>query len=392
MKKIKFLSLVFLLVTFSCSEKDEPFVIETLVSSDSFLERGKNELISLMDLAGFGELESYIQYDINVYKITYKTNYLGQEIIASGLVSFPDTKEAIPMLSFHNGTETKKANAPTLNSNFTLLSSIAGAGYIFVVPDYIGFGSSASSFHPYYVKDLMASSIVDMLKAARELAHQEGYNFNGDVYLSGYSEGGYATMATHKEMEENPVTGLNLKASAPSSGGYDVKGMQEYFVSLETYPQPYYLAYVALSYKNVYGWSDPMSTFFQEPYATNLSGYFDGSKSGSEINGFLTDAVADYLQPEFQLNADTDPTFAKIIDAFEENSLDEWVPGKTMYMYHGNADTWVPYQNSVDTYDNFMRLGASPNTVTFTTIEGATHSSGFGPYLIDAVKKFDALK
>jgi len=161
---------------------------------------------------------------------------------------------------------------------------------------------------------------------------------------------------------------------------------------LETYPQPYYLAYVALSYKNVYGWSDPMSTFFQEPYATDLPGYFDGSKSGSDINALLTDVVADYLQPEFQLNADIDPTFSKIVDAFEENSLDEWVPTKTMYMYHGNADDWVPFQNSVDTYDNFMRLGASSNTVTFTAIEGATHSTGFGPYLIDAVKKFDALK
>ena len=37
----------------------------------------------------------------------------------------------------------------------------------------------------------------------KELADIEGYNFNGDVFLSGYSEGGFATMSAHYNLENN---------------------------------------------------------------------------------------------------------------------------------------------------------------------------------------------
>lgn len=392
MKLSKLVLVGLLLFTFACNDDELTSVNETLVTSKLKSGNDAASLVNLMNFAGFSKAASYIEHGVNYYEITYKTNYKGQVIIASGLVTFPDTEKTVPMLSFHNGTETKHANAPTLNSDFTSLSSIAGAGYIFVVPDYIGFGTSSDVFHPYYVKDLMAGSIVDMLKAAKELAVQEGYNFDGRVFLSGYSEGGYATMAAHKEMEENTVDGLELVASAPSSGGYDIKGMQEYFFSQVEYANPYYMAYVAMSYQTTYDWSSTMTTFFQEPYATGIPNYFDGSLSGGEINAKLTTTVANFVQPSFLNEVDTNSDFAEIVSAFEENSLHNWMPTKTMYMYHGTADITVPYQNSVDTYDNMIQLGADPNTITFINIEGATHSTGFTPYLIDVIDRFEVLK
>jgi len=398
MKSIRILSIALLLFSFSCSEKEAPFVLETLESSDLLFGRGKGEISSIIDLAesqipGIIELKSYLNYDITIYKITYKTDYLGQEIIASGLVTFPNTDLAVPMMSFQHGTMIKHSDAPTVDqSAYTFLSSVASAGYIFLIPDFIGFGSSSDLLHPYYHKDLTASSIVDMLKAAKELAIQEGYNFDGNVFLSGYSEGGYATMATHKSLEENPVTGLNLIASAPSSGGYDIKGMQEYFFGLTTYHQPFYIAYVAMSYQSIYGWNGFSSLFFQEPYASKIPTLFDGTISGGAINTQLTDVVADLLQPDALANIDTDIKYSEVVTAFEENSLDEWVPTKTMYMYHGTQDVTVPYQNSDDVYNNMLSLGADANVVTFTPLEGHTHSTGFFPYFFDVLNKFDQLK
>ena len=395
MKRIYLLYLLVIAISISCSETEEaPFVPETLEEGNLYFSRSKGELETLLSAAGIEGVESYLEYDVDIYQVTYKTEYLGEEITASGIVTFPATEDAVPMLSFQHGTIAAHREAPTQDQSGTyyLLSGMASAGYILLIPDFIGFGSSDDVLHPYYHAELTGSSIVDMLEAARELAIVEGYNFNGDVFLAGYSEGGYATMAAHKMMEENPVPEMELVASAPSSGGYDVKGMQEYFFGLESYHQPFFLAYVALSYKTAYNWSEPLSIFFNEPYASNIPTYFDGSLSGSQINAQLTTTIADYVNADFLNGVDTDATYSKIVDAFEENSLDNWVPTKRMMMYHGTDDITVPYQNSVDTYENFINLGADPSVVTFTDIPGATHGSGAIPYISDIVVKFDNLK
>ena len=57
------------------------------------------------------------------------------------------------------------------------------------------------------------------------------------------------------------------------------------------------------------------------------------------------------------------------------------MPQIPIFMYHGDADITVPYQNSVDVYNQFIANGASTDVVTFTTLEGGTHGTGVVPYL-----------
>ena len=389
-----FLSLSILVLP-GCGDDDEPSApaIVKLEESTALFSRSKSEMENLANAANLPELAALLNYDVKIYTITYKTDYLGKEIIASGLVTFPETDEAMPMMSFQHGTMAKNSEAPTKDiQTYSFLSSVASNGYIFLIPDFIGFGSSADILHPYYRSELTASSITDMMIAAKELATIEGYKFNGDAFLIGYSEGGYATMAAHKSIEENGLTGFNLVASAPSSGGYDVKGMQEYFFDQEVYDQPFYMAYVALAYKDTYNWDQPLSDYFQEPYATDIPSYFDGSLSGGDINAKLTTVVGDFLTADFLAGIDTDPKYKPLVDAFEENSLDNWVPTVKMYMYHGTADVTVPYQNSVNTYDRMIQAGASTDVVKFIPLEGQTHGSGFFPYLYDVLNTFSSLK
>lgn len=380
----------------SCGGDDdgnpEPTFVK-LESGEKINELTRNDMALLLQFAGYGDLQSYLKYDVKVYSITYKTDYLGSEIIASGLVGFPVTSDPMPMLSNQHGTIVAHGDAPSVDTQVnSLFAGMASAGYIFLMPDYIGFGSSSQVLHPYYRADVSASTVIDMLVATKELADREGFHFDGKVFLSGYSEGGYVTMATHKAMEEDSPEGFELVASAPAAGGYDIKGMQEYFFNLDTYSDPYYIAYVALSYKTTYDWDQPLSDFFQEPYASEISGYFDGSLSGSQINSHLPQTVADFMDPEFLANIDTNPKYADIVNAFHENSLTGWVPETTMFMYHGTADVTVPYQNSVDTYESMISEGASTDHVKFIPLEGATHSSGAVPYLLDVVERFDRLK
>lgn len=390
-----FLTLPALIMT-SCGDNDDGNIAPEYVrlkDGEKLAEYQRDQIAALVQIAGYSELLAYLEYDVSVYKITYKTDYLGQEIIASGLVGFPVTNEAMPMLSFQHGTIVKHSDAPTVaTTTNSFYASMASAGYIFLIPDYIGFGSSAHILHPYYRADLAASSVTDMMIATRELASREGFSFNKKVFLAGYSEGGYVTMATHQAMEKDAPEGFELIASAPAAGGYDIKGMQQYFFGLDAYDQPYYMAYVALAYKNTYGWDQPLSDFFQEPYASNIPDYFDGSLSGSQINSNFPEVVADFIQPEFLANIDTDPKYADIVNAFNENSLTDWAPQSKLFMYHGTADVTVPYQNSVDTYESMIAAGASTDMVKLIPLEGATHGSGAMPYLLEVVPLFDGLK
>ena len=391
MYKIK--AYIFLiLILFSCSIQEE----NTRIHIDTYTKLfsiTKDNILEIVQASEFENLEGYLKHDISLYTITYNTTYNGKKIKASGLVAFPDTDNGMPILNFNHGTTSLHADAPTEDLiQYSFFANAASAGYIFVIPDYLGFGISDDIVHPYYRSDITGQTVVDMIRATKELAEIEGYNFNGDIFLSGYSEGGFATMSAHYNLENNNYSGLNLVASAPASGGYDISGMLDYFLSKDTYHEPYYIAYVAIGYKTSYDWILPLSSIFNEPYASIIPEYFNGKYSGYEINSVLSDDISELLTSNFINNIYSDLELKIIVDAFEENSLDEWVPKNKMIMYHGTDDITVPYQNSVDTYSNFISLGADKNTVEFIDLNGENHSSGSLPYIIDLFDKFEKLK
>ena len=391
MNKIKSYLLLAILL-FSCESQDEL----TRVHIDTYTKLfsiTKDNVITIVQDSEFENLKSYLDYGISLYTISYNTTYKGKNIKASGLVAFPDTDKGMPILNFNHGTTSLHADAPTEDLiQYSFFSNAASAGYIVVIPDYLGFGVSDDIVHPYYRSDITGQTVVDMIRAAKELARIEGYNFNGDVFLSGYSEGGFATMSTHHNMEQNNYKGLNLIASAPASGGYDITGMLDYFLSKETYHVPYYIAYVAIGYKTSYDWDLPLSAMFNEPYSDLIPSYFNGKYSGYEINSVLTDDLSLLLTSNFRNNFYSDSDLKVIVDAFEENSLDNWIPKKKMLMYHGTSDITVPYQNSVDTYNNFISLGADKSKIEFIQLQGENHSSGSIPYIIDLFDRFNELK
>jgi len=399
MKCTRRVALLVFLFFVSCSKDDEsPFVPEVLVENNLIASFTKSDLTTFIGGTVLPFPTREIKYDVDIYIVTYTTKYKNESIIASGLVALPKTSDPSAMLSFQHGTIAAHNEAPTEvpASDFIMkfYAAISTSGIITVIPDYIGFGSSKSVLHPYYVETATADAVVDNIRAARELALTKKLSLTNRLLLAGYSQGGYATMAAHKRIEEvgGSIDGMELIASFPASGGYDIKGVQEYFFGLQTYDQPFFLAYVAAAYKQTYDWERDLTFFFKEPYASRIPILFDGSNSGDKINAQLTQNIADLVQDDFLKNIDSNSEYNFIVTAFEENSLTDWVPTIPMYMYHGQSDITVPYNNSVTTFDHFIKAGASPSIVTFTPIPFGTHSSGVGPYLVDLINKVLTLK
>lgn len=398
-RRIQILSLAILLCWASgCSDDNGnpgPADEQYLVSAEFVYSTTAQQLKLLAQLSGLDVDPNEFLYDIEIFKVTYATLLNGNTINASGLIALPQTNQEVGMLSFQHGTITNYSDAPSdfSPSDYNTISyaAMASVGFIGVIPDYLGFGSSTSVLHPYYVEDLTASAIIDMLKAATELAQQSNVVFNGKLFLAGYSEGGYATMAAHKSIEEDGLDGFTLVASFPGAGAYDLKGLQGHIFGLEDYEDPHYLAYIARAYQIHYQHTDLLTDFFNEPYASRIPGLFDGQKGSGEINAQLTTKISDLIKQDVLTNIDSDPDYAYLVDAFNENSLIDWTPEIQMFMYHGLADETVPYQNSVDTFNKLLANGTSTSVLSLTPLEG-THSSAIDPYIAALIEKLLSLK
>src|SRR6218665_484201 len=334
-------------------------------------------------LSGIKLPAAEIKYDITAYK--------GKKIKASGLVTLPSTSNAVGMLSFQHGTTTLFEEAPSALATSTLLFHLytlpSSFGFISVAPDYIGFGASKQYRHPYYVDEAPSAAVLDLLKAAKELAASKSINFNSKLFLAGYSQGGCATLSAHRAIEKKPLDGINLIASFPAAGGYDLAGMQKIVFGFETYSEPVFLGYVLTSYKNYYQMNDLYAAVLKLPYAEKIDGLYDGTHSTAHVNAALTTTVADLLTPDAHAKFDVDPKFSSFLDALKNNSVINWKPEKPVYFYHGDADLTVPYQTTTDTRNSLIAAGASPDLVKIIVLEGKDHGTGVVPYAEEMLKE-----
>lgn len=63
-----------------------------------------------------------------------------------------------------------------------------------------------------------ATATIDMLRATRNYCQQNAIGLNGQVFLFGYSQGGHATAAAQKMIEEKYPHEFTITASAPMAG------------------------------------------------------------------------------------------------------------------------------------------------------------------------------
>lgn len=384
----------------ACSDKDDPAPApveeKSLVEATLTSSRAAAELQFFVQLSGLNVDPAILANDVDIYNVVYKTTYKDDEIEASGLIILPKATTAVPMVSFHHGTIVQQSQAPsaqtTTSAEIISYAALASMGFVTVVPDMIGFGVSKDIFHPYYVEEPTTAAVLDMLDAAVELAEEKKIDFNGKLFLAGYSQGGYTTLATHKALEANPSEDLQLVASFPGAGGYDITSMQEYFFGLDTYKDPYYLAYVGMSYQSYYNDPGLISSFFNEPYASRIPALFDGVNTPGAINAELTDSISVLVTEDILDYTNSNPAFESLRDKFEENSLVDWKPTLPVFLYHGDADVTVPYQNSELTHQAFLDNGASAETVQLIALPGRDHNNGVELYVAEVVKKLQEMK
>ena len=343
----------------------------------------QDDIIYILWIAG---IDPQADYGVSIYDIKYETEGEGGYLdTLGGLVIFPHSlTEAFPILSYQHGTAVNDASAPSLtglsldNQEVLLISLITSPmGFITLFPDYEGFGDP-EKFHPYITAESYSHAIVNMVRAVKELSYElqldDPFQFNDQLHLLGYSEGGYATLAAQRGIELNYNDEFTITTSCPMAGPYDLAGtMVEYFLSIPSYPKPFYVPFVLTSHLWYYQGEDvDFGDYFEPFWADTLPSLFDGTHFGDEIDALMPENPLDIILPDVleEFTNNEDHFFRQTL---QQNTLLDWIPMSPTYLYHGIGDDIVPFQNAQVAYDTFVSNGADSVTLTLYPEEMGGH-------------------
>ena len=344
---------LFLILQFTCV-----FGSGQLVSYTYFKSATRADFLKIMKDNHVPKSFVKVRYDVDIYDITYLTKwYDGTTIKATGLYFVPKNfKGAMPQVVFHHGTRIKPGRLPNLAGEEYMCVALAVDGYVVMMPDYIGLGRG-EKFHLYQVAESEGQASVDMIFAARELNKQLGLNTNEQLFLTGYSEGGYATLATQKMIQEKYSSEIKVTASSAMSGAYDMAGVQSN-VMFRPYSQPHYLPYLLRAYNEVYKVvGNDVNIIYKSPYDTLIPKLFDGKHDIRQINKALPEIPKNMLKDTFVNLFVNDPNFGFTL-ALKANGVYDWKPEQPTQLCYCNADEQVSYKNALVAYKKMRENGA----------------------------------
>lgn len=334
----------------------------------------------------FPFLASNIKNGYTSYRITYNTfDADGASVIASGALFVPDADGPFPLLNYNHGTlfPAQEKNAPSYLGNgfeMTVGKLFSSAGYVVVMPDYIGYGSTKNKAHPYGAYPFIAVTVTDMLRAVKEFCEKNNITLSGKNFFSGWSEGAAVALATVKLLEEKYKGEFTPTASVLNAGPYYTSGFASYVLDAKeplNYMKSY--AWILQSYNEVYKINKPLNYYFKEPAATEL-------KQGNDAN--LPKDPKELFTATFITNYKNGKETA-LSNAIKSNDLWNWKPASKIIFCHGDRDEYVPLFNSEKAYNTMKEKGAD---VSLQVFKGHTHGSGAFSFMQQAFSNFEKEK
>ena len=356
-------------------------------------------------------------------KINYNTqNQAGDAVEASGLLVIPTaTAEyqaylasigksfSVSMLCDNHGTIFTDAEAPSNVEvknglpDYQLAVMMTGlAGFAAVLPDYLGYGTSNAQNHPYMLKKVSARVSLDMIRASVRYMTDTNVVFNSQLYISGYSQGGYTAMALAEEIETNHNNEFTLMGVAPMAGPYLLKEFTDLIIKSDGIMSvPAFMAFTAKSYSDSYDDLTLGEMILDEKEAA-FDGLFNGTNSLLDIQTALAlplgAPTASLYEASFISEYESSPTH-KLKTHLLDNTVGSWGSKYKMNLIHCSNDDVIPVAMTYGVENVLNGYGAT--SVSTTIIDSVTadyskgesvHSNCGVPAYTQAIGWFNAIR
>jgi pimeloyl-ACP methyl ester carboxylesterase len=272
---------------------------------------------------------------VDCYRVVYvSSDGRGKPTRLSGLLALPHGKPAQGLVSFQHGTTSDRSEVPSNLSTDGLAAALvfAGNGFAAIAPDYLGLGISSRP-QSYFVAADTARAVIDLLHAAR---HVEGVP-SSPPFLIGFSEGGYASLAAQRVLEQQ---GEKVLATASIAGAFNLRSISiPWALTGQAQQDPIYLTLWVRGYANRYG--HPLSSVFVPKYAKLVPLLLDTPHDSGQILAALPKDPRELFLPEV-LRAIKGDGHHWLADALSENEMADWKAVAPIRLYYGSHDVDVP--------------------------------------------------
>ena len=331
---------------------------------------------------------------VRLYRVTYPSVVPEQgnrPITATGLLAVPEgASGTLPLVSYQHGTVYGKEEVPSFPEQSPetqlMIALFAGQGYALIGADYFGMGGSDEP-EGYVVKASHQQATFDMLGAGEAVLAALGIE-TGPLFLAGWSQGGYVTMAFLETLE---AAGVPVAAAATASAPVDI------FVALNgflNFPRPIDAGWVntlfilsAFAYENYYGVPGlARALFTEDTYDIARKAYLREPITATDIPTDLHALIRpEYFDPKvFAASA-----YGRLLAA---NHAYRWVIATPVRNYYGDTDEVISVGlgRLAMTYQEAM--GAGNDTVEAISTGPTSHRGTFGKAAAEWKAWFDTLK
>ncbi|WP_205746337.1 alpha/beta hydrolase family protein [Dyella amyloliquefaciens] len=279
---------------------------------------------------------------VRLYRVTYRSvipEMGNQPTTATGLLAIPETSgKAFPVVSYQHGTVYGKHQVPSFpeesGETKLMIAQFAGQGYVVEGADYFGMGAGSEPHEGFMVKSSHQQAVFDMNEAAH--AVMANMKLRGtDLFLAGWSQGGFVTMAALEKFERDgvPVTAV-VTASAPVDALMPITGFIDFPRKNDAPWTNALVVLTAFSFENYYGVPGLAQSVFNPAYYDAAKAIYDRTP-GADLSALPADLHKlirpEYFDPQFLANSEYGRLLAK-------DRAYQWVIKTPVRNYYGTND------------------------------------------------------
>lgn len=327
-----------------------PDTINNLLDTYALDLAGGDRLTADLVIAAFGAALPHFKspgarHGARIRKLTYTSSAAdGTPVTLSGLMVLPENADGSPMdlagrpmLLAQRGAQDSSAPAPSSAAQSMLLLGLlaAGKGHVFLAPDLIGLGDTATLPEAYLIGPSTAAQTQDMLLAVQDFVKRNtGATVGPELRVFGASQGGYSAMVSLPQLSKLAT----VKLVSVSEGPYDVhRTITAALLAAAGEPRDAYARHLNLEFvpSHVRDVMNSLRAYQGLQIDTNAVFTADGALQTTFLQDFRNGGAQALRR---YLGANSLPSSNLRLD----------LPQADLRLYHYSGDTLVASQNTVD--------------------------------------------